>query len=146
LRRGIAGTAIATHGSGTSVTNAGPGDVLPSQYQQTVNSNTFTGDGTTRTFVADNVTISALLDSTELEQAVRVVVGGTELLNTEYTVTQVDPQAEVTLVDAPAPGVEVVVYIVKSTVMYAQGTDTAGNGIALQEQTTQAARFIKGDI
>jgi len=146
LRRGTAGTGAAAHTTGTTVIDAGPGDVLPAQYQQTIHSNTFAGDGTTRTFVADDVTVPAGLDSTEIEEAVRVVVGGTELNNTEYTVTQVDPAAEVTLVDAPAAGVSVTVYIVKSNVLYAQGVDTASNGVALQEQNTQAVRFIKGDI
>ena len=76
----------------------------------------------------------------------RVRVGGTELPNSAYTVTQVDPFVEITLVDAPATGVEVYIYIVKSNVMYAQGVSTASNGVALQEQTTQAARFIRGEI
>ena len=146
LRRGVAGTGASDHTAGTTVTNAGPGETLPATYQQTVYSNTLVGDGTTRVFVASNVTLSAGLDSTEIEEAVRVKVGGTELADSAYTVTQVDPAAEITLVDAPATGVEVEIYIVKSTVMYAQGTSTASNGVALQEQTTQAARFIRGEI
>jgi hypothetical protein len=146
LRRGTAGTGAASHSAGDTVINAGPGDVLPAQYQQTIHKNTFAGDGTTRIFVAEDVTVGSGLTSAELQEAVRVVVGGTELNNTEYTVTQTDPTTEVTLVDAPASGVSVTVYIVKSTVMYAQGTDTASNGVALQEQITQAVRFMKGDI
>ena len=146
LRRGVAGTAIASHIAGVTVTNAGQNDILPLQYQKTVSSNTFVGNGQTRVFSADNVTLTAGLDSTEIEEAVRVKVGGTDLDTSEYTVTQVDPNAEVTLIDAPNSGVEVYIYIVKSNTMYAQGSATASNGIALQEQETRAARFIRGEI
>jgi hypothetical protein len=97
-------------------------------------------------FVASNVTLDDLFDSTEIEKAVQVTVGGTKLADSAYTVTQVDPTVEVTLVDAPLNGEQVYVYITKSNVMYAQGSSTASNGIALQEQTTNAARFIRGEI
>jgi len=146
LRRGVAGTAVASHSIGATVINSGPDESLPSAYQKTVYKNTLIGDGNTRLFGASNVTILNGIDSTEIEEAVRVRVGGTELADSDYTVTQVDPYAEITLVDAPGDGVEVYIYIIKSKVMYAQGTNTASNGIALQEQTTQAARFIRGDI
>jgi hypothetical protein len=146
LRRGVAGTGVSSHNAGASVQNVGPGETLPDAYQKTVFNNILTGDGITRLFGAPNVTISTGIYSTEVEQAVRVRVGGTELSDSAFTVSQVDPFVEVTLIDAPARGVEVEVYIVKSTVMYAQGTDTASNGIALQEQTTQAARFIRDEI
>lgn len=146
LRRGVLGTGIAEHLAGATITNTSIGEILPGSYQKTVYSNTLIGDGTTRLFGATNVTIGAGIDSTEIEEAVRVKVGGTELADSAYTVTQVDPFVEVTLIDAPATGVEVEISIVKSTVMYAQGTSSASNGVALQEQTTQAARFIRGEI
>lgn len=146
LRRGVGGTAAASHSSESTITNVGAGEVLPSAYQKTIKSNTLTGNGTNRVFVASNVILDTGLDSTEIEEAVRVRVGGTELNDSAYTVTQVNPYAEITLVDAPKDGEEVYIYIVKSAVMYAQGTSTASNGIALQEQTTQAARFIRGEI
>ena len=146
LRRGVLGTGAAEHTIGATVTNVGVGEILPASYQQIVYKNTLVGNGTNRVFVASNVILDAGLDSTEIEEAVRVKVGGTELADSAYTVTQVDPAAEITLIDAPATGVEVEISIVKSTVMYAQGTSTASNGIALQEQTTQAARFIRGEI
>ena len=146
LRRGVAGTGISAHSTGAIVTSVGPGEILPTSYQKTVYKNTLNGDGSTRLFGASNVTIAAGLDSTEIEEAVRVSVGGTELADSAFTVTQVDPYVEVTLVDAPGNGVEVEISIVKSTVMYGQGSATASDGVALQEQTTQAARFIRGEI
>ena len=48
-----------------------------------------------------------------------------------------------TLVTAPASGVEVYFSQVTANVMYAQGTNTASNGVALQDQTTPAALFLK---
>ena len=146
LRRGVAGTGISAHSTEAIVTSVGPGEILPTSYQKTVYKNTLNGDGSTRLFGASNVTIDAGLDSTEIEEAVRVSVGGTELADSAFTVTQVDPYVEVTLVDAPGNGVEVEISIVKSTVMYDQGSATASDGVALQEQTTQAARFIRGEI
>jgi hypothetical protein len=118
---------------------------LPAEYQQTTTKNTFTGDGTTRVFTASNVVLENNLDSTEIEEAVRVRVGGTLLDISEYFVSQVNP-TQVTLINAPAAGVEIDVFIVKASVMYAQGTGTASNGIALQQQTTDALRFLRGEI
>jgi hypothetical protein len=145
LRRGVAGTAISAHASGASVSNAGLDQQLPAEYQQTTTKNTFTGDGTTRVFTAANVVLEDNLDSTEIEEAVRVRVGGTLLDISEYFISQVNP-TEVTLINAPAAGVEIDVFIVKASVMYAQGTGTASNGIALQQQTTDALRFLRGEI
>jgi hypothetical protein len=145
LRRGVAGTAIQSHTAGEAVTDSGVGEQLPLTYQQKTTSSTFTGDGTTKKFVATNISIGTSIDSTEIEEVVRVNVGGAELAQSAYTVTQLNP-VEVTIVDAPADGVEVIVSIVRANVMYAQGSSTASNGIALQEQTTSAARFIRGEI
>ena len=85
------------------------------------------------------------IDSTELDESVRVSVGGTlQTPNTDFTITQVDStQVEVTFVTAPASGSEIDISIVTGKVMYAQGASTASNGIALQEQTTPAALFLK---
>ena len=145
LRRGVAGTAITSHAVDAVVTNISFAQQLPARYQNTVYKNTFTGDGVTTGFTADNVVIPDSMDSTELQSAVRVIVGGTELAVSEYTVDGVSP-ASVTLVDAPASNVEVIVYAVQGKVFYAQGASTASDGVALQEQETIAARFIRGDI
>ena len=145
LRRGVAGTSIASHAVGSSVSDTGVAEHLPIQYQQTVYKNTFTGDGTTNKFIATNVVLRTGLDSTEIEEVVRVSVAGTLLANSEYSITQINP-VEVQLVNAPALGKEVEVSIVQSRVMYAQGDGTASTGVALQEQDTNAVRFLKGDI
>jgi glyoxylate utilization-related uncharacterized protein len=89
--------------------------------------------------------IPTLIDSTEITDAITVTVGGTLLVpETDYTVTEVNPTStEVTLVTAPASGVEVYFSQVTANVMYAQGTNTASNGVALQDQTTPAALFLK---
>ena len=151
LRRGVAGTGIADHniplpsGLQPFVRDENIYNQLPSQYQKTVKKDTFSGDGTTRTYVATNVVAYTSTDSTELERAIRVSVGGTDLLDSEYTVDQIDP-VQVTLVDAPANEVEVIIYTEQAQVMYAQGTNTASNGVPLQEQTTTALKFLRGDI
>jgi hypothetical protein len=36
------------------------------------------------------------------------------------------------------------IFIIQAEVMYAQGANTASNGIPLQEQDTEAAWFIEG--
>jgi hypothetical protein len=63
---------------------------------------------------------------------------------TDFTVTEVDAtQVEITFTTAPADGVEIDISIVTGKVLYAQGNGTASNGIALQDQTTDAALFLK---
>jgi hypothetical protein len=123
LRRGVSGTGVDTHAVGARVDNVGQGEQLPSTYQITTYSDTFTANGDTNRFVAPNVVIDTGVDSTEMEEAVRVRVAGTELTEAEYFVSQTDP-TEVTLINTPQDGVEVVVYIEKAKVMYAQGTET----------------------
>lgn len=146
LRRGVSGTAAADHALDTTVYNAGIGEILPAEYQKQELSDSFLGDGSTTTFVAENVTIGELLDSTEIEEVVRVNVGGRVLSTSEYTVTQLNPYAEVTLIDAPAAGVIVKVYIVKSNIMYEVQSATITNGLPLQLQNTDAVAFLKGII
>jgi len=146
LRRGVAGTGAMAHVSGVSVSDVGLAQQLPSTYQQkTTTDKTNIGDGSTTTFIGSGIVVPSTVDSTELDEAVRVSVGGAELINTvDYTVTQVDAtQVEVTLTTAPADGVEIDISIVNGNVMYKQGNNTASNGIALQDQTTVAALFLK---
>lgn len=148
LRRGVSGTSITSHSVDAVVSNAGIGDQLPATYQQKITKDNFTGDGSTKVFTCTNVTLPTNVDSTFNEEAVRVKVGGKDLLDTEYTVTNdggADP-VEVTLDAAPGDGVAIEVYKVTAKVMYAQGASTASNGIALQQQTTDAANFLRGLI
>jgi hypothetical protein len=101
-----------------------------------LNSNTFfisQLDVATTTFVTD----------ISVTRPVQVKVGGTVVDSTTYTVSSVDPIV-VTFNVAPANGSEVEIYIEQAHVMYEQGIGTASNGRPLQEQNTQAARFIEG--
>jgi hypothetical protein len=146
LRRGVAGTAADVHYVGAVVYDIGRGEALPAPYQQHVYNNTFYGDGFITTFVTDLPFYADMTDA--MKGAVRVRVGGTELVpgTGAYTVDSISPTVTVTITDAPAAGVEVNVYIVEAHVMYAQGVGTASDGIALQDQTTLAARFIRGQV
>jgi hypothetical protein len=141
LRRGVAGTAINSHSAGVSVTNTGIGEQLPSTYQETIYKSTQTGDGSTKVF---DINFPANITS-NYENVLRVSVGGTELSRSQWSATA-DGPILITLVDAPLNGEEIEISVLQSKVMYAQGLSTASNGIALQEQTTEAARFIKGLI
>jgi hypothetical protein len=146
LRRGTAGTGVYAHIIDDTVSDIGPGEQIPSTYQEkTTTDATNTGDGTTKTFIGTGIVVPTTLDSTELDEAVRVSVGGAEMVpDTDYIITQVDAtQVEVTFTVAPANGSEIEISIVSGKVMYAQGASTASNGIALQDQTTPAALFLK---
>lgn len=122
LRRGVAGTAVASHAVDSEVTDAGIGEQLPSTYQKTTTEATFTGDGTTKLFETTNITVPSAVDSTELVDAVRVKVAGTSVANTEYSITGDSPVA-IEFNTAPADGLEIKVSIVTANVMYAQGEE-----------------------
>ena len=145
LRRGTAGTGVYAHSANNTVTDVGPGEQLPGSYQQkTTTDKTNIGDGITKTFTT-SIIVPTGIDSTELSDSIIVTVGGTVLVpETDYTVTGTDTTfTEVTLTTAPASGVEVWFSQVTAQVMYAQGSNTASNGIPLQEQTTAAVVFLK---
>jgi len=144
LRRGTAGTGVYIHTTGDVVSDASQGNQLPSTYQQKTTTDSTVGDGVT-TIYSTTITIPTLVDSTELADAITVTVGGTELLpDTDYTVTFVGTNStEITFTTAPASGSTVTFSQVTANVMYAQGTGTASNGIALQDQTTPAALFLQ---
>ena len=145
LRRGVAGTSAMAHASSTQASDVGPGEQLPSTYQQkTTTDKTNVGDGTTTRFTT-SIIVPTGLDSTELAESITVTVAGTVLVpDTDYTITATDSAfTEVTLTVAPAANVEVWFSQVTANVMYAQGATTASNGIALQDQTTPAVKFLK---
>ena len=145
LRRGTAGTGASAHAIGTVASDVGPGEQLPSQYQEvTTTDTTNTGDGTTTRFIT-SITVPVSEDSTEYAESIKVTVAGKVLTpETDYTITGTDIAfTEITLTTAPAANVDVWFSKLTSKVMYAQGASTASNGIALQEQTTPAALFLK---
>ena len=92
-------------------------------------------DVATDTFVTD----------ISVTRPIQVSVGGTIVDASQYSVSSVNP-ITITFATAPQSGVEVVIFIVQAEVLYAQGANTASNGIPLQEQNTEAAWFIEGRV
>ena len=144
LRRGTAGTGVYTHSIDNTVSDVGVGEQLPTTYQQATATDSTVGDGVTKIYTT-TITIPTLLDSTELADAITVTVGGTVLVpDTDYAITESSlTSTEITFTTAPASGSTIAFSQVTANVMYAQGTNTASNGIALQDQTTPAALFLK---
>jgi hypothetical protein len=141
LRRGTAGTGAANHSAGAAVYDIGAGNRLPQEYQNYIVSENFLANGVETTFTAADISV-ATLDSTEQDEAVEVYVGGIRQTG-GYTIQAADP---VTIVFAvpPTKNYQVTILVKRGLSWYAPGSDTASNGIALQEQQTVAARFIRG--
>jgi hypothetical protein len=142
LRRGTAGTGAANHSAGAAVYDIGIGNRLPQEYQNYVVSENFLANGTETTFTAADISVASL-DSTEQDEAVEVYVGGIRQTG-GYIISNSDP---VTIVFATAPtaNYQVTILVRRGLSWYAPGDGTASNGIALQEQDTVAARFIRGE-
>ena len=121
----------------------------------------FTGDGSTYGFTSTNITYNSTLveinDST-LKNATEVFVGGTlQISGYELGVNWFDTlpygageydnefMLTVTLDVAPGDGVEVCLRVRKGYTWYGN-TGEGGDGVALQETNTLAARFIRGLI
>jgi hypothetical protein len=142
LRRGTAGTAADSHSVGTSVYDIGAGNLLPLAYQNYIVSQEFLANGTQTIFATDNIVVDGL-DSTELVEAVEVYVGGI-LQTSGYSVTGANP-VTVAFGIAPTANYQVSIVVKRGLSWYEPGSGTASNGIALQEQQTSAARFIRGN-
>jgi hypothetical protein len=142
LRRGTAGTGAADHAAGSAVYDIGSGNLLPAEYQDRVIADNFLGDGSTTVFTADSIDLG-LLDPADVDLAVQVYVGGI-LQSGGYTITADDP-VSVTFATAPTAGYQVSIRVRQGLSWYEPGTNTASNGVALQETDTLAARFIRGD-
>jgi hypothetical protein len=150
LRRGTGGTGAADHASGSAVYDMSRGNLLASQYQDRVLSNiTYPlvsgenlGDGVTRVFVAETIDLTQD-DSTTLNSAVEVYIGGIQQL-TGFDIVSTAP-VTVEFDTAPPPGVEVAVLVRQGVTWYAPGKNTASNGVALQDTSTPAARFLCGN-
>ena len=151
LLRGTAGTAVAAHSTGSSVYDMGRGNLLPEQYQNYIVSNINTdtrqyplGDGSTVIFTADAINLGTVLDdSTSIENAVEVYVGGTLVTSDNYTITAEDP-VSVTFDTAPASGSAVTILVRRGVDWYEPGVNTPSDGVALQDTQTAAARFLRG--
>ena len=161
LMRGTAGTAAADHTTDADVYDTGRGNLLPSQFQDYIVSDTSTGDDSTTIFYAPSIEFADFTDSTVETAAIEVYVGGqrqyaysdtTAESPYRYFVTDYDPLAVEFVVDMdvfppllpPAAGVEVTILVRHGITWYAPGDGTASDGIALQDTQTQAARFLRG--
>ena len=133
LLRGTAGTAVAGHYAGASVSDMTEDNLLMIDYQDRYVTYNQISDGQTQT-VESNITV-------DLADAVLVYVGGIE--TTDYTLLSIAP---ITVFFNPAipDGIEITIQIKQGKSWYQPGDGTASNGVALQEQTTLAARFLQG--
>jgi hypothetical protein len=149
LLRGTGGTAADSHATGALVYDMGRGSVsvvnnqlvtvyanlMPSEFQNYVVSDTVIADGSTTLFAAPSITTSE-------PDAIEVFVGGTRLL-TGYSVVTTAP-VNVLIDQVPPAGVEITILIRRGVTWYAPGPGTPSNGVALQDTNTEAARFLRG--
>jgi hypothetical protein len=142
LLRGTAGTAAAEHVTGAVVTDLGRGNLLPEQFQNYIVSNSILADGLTTVFVAEDINL-LLEDSSIRGESVEVYVGGRRV-TAGYTIIADNP-CEVDFDTAPPAGVEVTILVRRGVTWYAPGAGTPSDGVALQLQPTQAARFLRGE-
>ena len=136
LLRGTAGTAAAAHSINSYVYDMGGGNLLPPEFQNYVENNSFMGDGITSEFTTD-INVDNI-------DAVQVYVAG-EFQISGYAVTDIAPI--IVLFDIPpADGSEVNILVKFGVTWYAQGIDpaSASNGEPLQETDTIPALFLRG--
>jgi hypothetical protein len=139
LRRGTLGTGIKGHGSGTEVVDASGTQTIP--YADTVYTNTFTGDGVTKTPFTLSQTPSS---ASELD----IFIGGQRLLLTSEdgsTLNYSVSGADVTFDTAPANGVQIKILHKKGQVWYTALDGNPADGKGLQASTTQQAKFIANE-
>jgi len=167
LLRGTAGTGADSHAVGAYVYDMGRGNLLPAQYQDYIESESFLGDGSTKVFTstlvvnnANEWVASTPYDSTlystdgingeydpgaaSNSRAVEVYLGGT-LQTSGYTLSNLDPVV-VIFVTAPDAGTEVSIFVRKGTSWYNPGVDTASDGVPLQITNNPMALFLRGGI
>jgi len=140
LLRGTAGTGVADHATGSIVYGTGRNNLAPVEYQDHIIYTNTLANGSTKTFFAPNINLSALSLSFA-EQAILVYVAGIRVY-TGYTIDSVDP-ATITFDTAPAAGYEVSIRVRQGLGWYGPGIKPT-NGQALQVTQTDAARFFRG--
>ena len=141
LLRGTAGTAAAQHSTGAIVTDLGRGNILPIQFQNYIVSNSTLGDGSTVTFVADDINL-LLEDSTIRDESVEVYVGGIRA-QAGFTITADNP-CTVTFNTAPVNGAEVTILVRRGVTWYNPGINEPSDGVPLQDTVNQCAQFLRG--
>jgi hypothetical protein len=142
LRRGTAGTAADDHAVDTAVYDIGFGNLLPVEYQNYTESQDFLANGIQTVFTTDDITLVDMSQE-EIDRAIEVYVGGI-LQQGGYTILSSGP-VSITFTAAPTANYQVTIAVKRGLSWYEPGSNTASNGIALQEQTTAAARFIRGE-
>ena len=161
LRRGTAGTGtgnVMTAGAlagtplvypvGTAVYDMARDNLLPIPYQNYLVSNEEInpvtnrplniGDGSTVTFAAPTIDLGSL-DSTSIEEAVEVYVGGIRVQG-GYSITADNP-VEIVFDTAPPAGYEVLILVRRGTTWYNPATPA----LPLGQTDTVAARFLRGE-
>jgi hypothetical protein len=141
LLRGTAGTATAEHNNGSIVYDMGRGNLAPVEYQNYIVSNSELANGTTTLFVATDLNIT-LLDSTTVEEAVEVYVGGIRVTD-GYTITG-DAPVTIEFTEAPASGSQVTILARRGVDWYNPGPNTPSDGVPLQDTENKIARFLRG--
>jgi hypothetical protein len=165
LLRGTAGTGADSHAVGAYVYDMGRGNLLPEQYQDYIESESFLGNGVTKVFrstlVVNNanewvgsIPYDSTLFSTDAptgnydpglpnnSRAVEVYLGGA-LQTSGYTLSNLDPVVVIFAI-APAAGTEVSIFVRKGTSWYNPGVDTASDGVPLQITNNPMALFLRG--
>ena len=144
LMRGTAGTAAAAHPAGAAVYDMGRGNLLYSQYQDTVVKDTSLGDGSTLLFAAPSIDLTPADprdSSTEyIDDSIEVYVGGIRqyaVTQTDtpsqyrYTVSNVSPCVIEFIGDAPEAGAEVAICQRRALSWYQTGPDIAVTDIVI---------------
>ena len=144
LLRGTAGTAAASHPSGTKAIAMGRESILEQGYEDQFVYTNIMANGQQTVFSAPNVDLLNV-DSTEYSDALRVLVGGISVPPTQYVLTSPSP-ATVTFYDPPQKGVQVTLGVLQSKSWYGIGIfpPAPSNGIPLQNTATAAALFLRG--
>ena len=165
LMRGTAGTAITAHAVDAIVYNMSRGNLLEEDYQNYIVSSTTLADGSTTSFIADDITLT--YDASENYDTlpydvgtitgdpgsydygagnpfdqVEVYVGGIRLFE-GFEVVSANP-AQIILDVAPPAGVAVTILVRRGETWYNRGITTASNGEPLQITDSVAARFLRG--
>jgi len=138
LLRGTAGTAVADHSVDALVYDMSRGNLMPvDQDKITTYPSFYPPNGVEKVF-----TFLYVAPLPFGVQTVSVYVGGIRLTS-GYTIDR-RIGVRVTFDVAPPAGVDVSIVVRTGQSWYAPGTETPSDGIPLQEQTTQAARFLRG--
>ena len=162
LLRGTAGTAADNHYVGQAVYDMSRSNLLPENYQNYVVKNSTLGDGTTSVFYAPDIDVTDFADSSTENQSIEVYVGGVKQYKysdtsatSQYrwilgqfdpvTIEFINDDSVTPVLTSPVAGADVTILVRQGVTWYQQGATTASNGIALQETTTNAARFLQGN-